>query len=41
MKRIASFIAKVLSNSGDEKVKEEVRQEVREMCQRRPIPGLA
>jgi len=40
MKRIASFIAKVLSHLGDEKVQEEVRQDVREMCQRHPIPGL-
>ena len=41
MKRIASFIAKVLSHSQDGKVQEEVRQDVREMCQRHPIPGLA
>jgi glycine hydroxymethyltransferase len=41
MKRIASLIAKVLSRLGDEKVQEEVRQDVREMCQRHPIPGLA
>jgi len=41
MKRIASFIAKVLSASGDKKVQEQVRQEVQEMCQRFPIPGLA
>jgi glycine hydroxymethyltransferase len=40
MKRIASFIAKVLSRLGDEKVQEEVRQDVWEMCQRHPIPGL-
>jgi glycine hydroxymethyltransferase len=41
MKRIAAFIAKVLSHSGDEKVKAEVRQDVMEMCQKHPIPGLA
>jgi glycine hydroxymethyltransferase len=40
IKRIASFITKVLSSSGDEGVQERVRQEVREMCQRFPIPGL-
>jgi glycine hydroxymethyltransferase len=40
MKRIASFIAKVLSHLRDEKVQKEVRQDVREMCQRHPIPGL-
>ncbi|HEY4711186.1 MAG TPA: serine hydroxymethyltransferase [Dehalococcoidia bacterium] len=41
MKRIASFIAKVLSPSGDKRTQEQVRQEVREMCQQFPIPGLA
>ena len=41
MKRIASFIAKVLSSLGDKRVQKQVRQEVREMCQQFPIPGLA
>lgn len=41
MKRIASLIAKVLSSSEDKRVQEQVRQEVREMCQQFPIPGLA
>jgi glycine hydroxymethyltransferase len=41
MKRIASLIARVLSPSGDKRAKEQVRQEVREMCQQFPIPGLA
>jgi glycine hydroxymethyltransferase len=41
MKRIASFIAKVLSPAGDKRVQKQVREEVREMCQRFPIPGLA
>ncbi len=41
MKRIASLIAKVLSLSEDERVQKQVRQEVREMCQQFPIPGLA
>ena len=41
MKRIASFISKVLSPSGDKKVQEQVRQEVQDMCQQYPIPGLA
>lgn len=41
MKRVASFIVKVLSSSGDKRVQEQVRQEVREMCQHFPIPGLA
>jgi glycine hydroxymethyltransferase len=41
IKRIASLIVKVLSNSGDKQTQEQVRQEVREMCQQFPIPGLA
>jgi len=41
IKRIASLIIKVLSPPGDKRAQEQVRQEVREMCQRFPIPGLA
>ncbi len=41
MKRIASLIVRVLSSSGDSHTQEQVRQEVREMCQQFPIPGLA
>jgi glycine hydroxymethyltransferase len=41
MKRIASFIAGVLSSSEDKRVQKQVRQEVREMCRQFPIPGLA
>jgi len=41
MKRIASLIARVLSTLGDKRAQEQVRQEVREMCQQFPIPGLA
>jgi glycine hydroxymethyltransferase len=41
MKRIASLIIKVLSPSVDKRTQEQVRQEVREMCRRFPIPGLA
>jgi glycine hydroxymethyltransferase len=41
MKRIASLIARVLSPSGDKQAQKQVRQEVREMCQQFPIPGLA
>jgi glycine hydroxymethyltransferase len=41
MKRIASLIAKVLAPSGDRQAQKQVRQEVGEMCQRFPIPGLA
>ena len=41
MKRIAALIVKVLSSSGDKRAQEQARQEVREMCQQFPIPGLA
>ena len=41
IKRIASLIVKVLSPSGDKRAQEQARQEVREMCQQFPIPGLA
>jgi glycine hydroxymethyltransferase len=41
MKRIASFIVKVLSTSVDKRTQEQVRQEIQEMCQRFPVPGLA
>ena len=40
MKRIASFIARVLSPSGNKRAQEQVHQEVQEMCQQFPIPGL-
>ena len=40
-KHIASLIARVLSHLGDEHVQEQVRQEVKEMCRRFPIPGVA
>jgi glycine hydroxymethyltransferase len=41
VKHIASLIARVLSPSGDKRAQKQVRQEVREMCQQFPIPGLA
>jgi len=41
MKRIASLIAKVLSPAVDKTAQEQVRQEVREMCQQFRIPALA
>jgi len=40
MKRIASFIAKVLSPSEDRQAQKQIRQEVREICRRFPVPGL-
>jgi glycine hydroxymethyltransferase len=41
VKRIAALIAQVLSPSGDKRAQKRVRQEVREICQQFPIPGLA
>jgi glycine hydroxymethyltransferase len=41
MKRVASLIVKVLSSSEDKRAQEQTRQEVREMCQQFPVPGLA
>jgi glycine hydroxymethyltransferase len=41
MKHIVSLIARVLSPSGDKQAQKQVRQEVQEMCQQFPIPGLA
>jgi glycine hydroxymethyltransferase len=40
MKRIAFLIAKVLSPSGDKRAQKQIRQQIREMCQQFPIPGL-
>ena len=40
MKRVASFIAKVLSPLGDKRAQKQVRQGVQEICQRFPVPGL-
>jgi glycine hydroxymethyltransferase len=40
MKLVAAFIVKVISPPDDKKVWEEVRQEVKLMCQRFPVPGI-
>jgi glycine hydroxymethyltransferase len=40
MKRIAALIVKVISHPDDEKVREEVRQEIAQMCQCFPVPGI-
>jgi glycine hydroxymethyltransferase len=41
MKRVASLIVKVLAHAGDAHVERQVRTEVKEICHRFPIPGLA
>jgi glycine/serine hydroxymethyltransferase len=40
MKHIAALIVKVISHHEDEKVLEEVRQEVAQMSRRFPVPGI-
>ena len=41
MRRVASLIIKVLSSSADKRTQEQVRLEIRDLCQQFPIPGLA
>jgi glycine hydroxymethyltransferase len=38
--KVAHLIARVLSGMGDEAVKQQVKQEVKEMTSRFPVPGL-
>jgi glycine hydroxymethyltransferase len=40
MKRIASLIVKVITNIGNDKVRSQVTEEVRQICQRFPTPGI-
>jgi len=40
MKRIAALIFQVLSSPADEHIQKQARQEVREVCQRFPVPGI-
>jgi len=40
MKHIAALIAKVVFHPGDERIQKRVCQEVKEMCQLFPIPGI-
>lgn len=39
IRQVTAFIVKVLSHPDDKKVQEEVRSEVKALCQRFPIPG--
>ena len=41
MRRVAALIIKVLSSSADKRTQEQVRLEIRDLCQQFPIPGLA
>ncbi len=40
MERIATLIAEVIGNIGNRDVQSQVRQEVKEMCSRFPVPGI-
>ena len=40
MKRIAALMVTVINNIGDESVQNQVRQEVKQMCSRFPLPGV-
>jgi glycine hydroxymethyltransferase len=40
MKRIASLIVKVITNIDDPNIRDQVSQEVSEMCRRFPVPGI-
>ncbi len=40
MKHIASLIVRTLSHLGDQRVEKQVREEVKEICQHFPIPGI-
>jgi len=40
IKLIASLIVRVFSNLGNEKINEEIRQQVNEICNKFPVPGI-
>lgn len=40
MKQIAAWIVKVISNIGDQNIKNQVKDEVKQMCTRFPVPGI-
>ncbi len=40
MKLIAALIVRVVNSSADQKVQDEVRQDVAEICRRFPVPGI-
>jgi glycine hydroxymethyltransferase len=41
MKVIAGHIVKVIKNIDDEKIREEVKQEITKICRKFPVPGIA
>jgi len=40
MQRVATLIAKIIGNIGNRDVQSQVRQEVKEICSRFPVPGI-
>jgi len=40
MKHIASLIVKVITNIGDDSIQRQIGQEVSQICQRFPAPGI-
>ena len=40
MNHIASLVVKVITNIGDLDIQEQVRQEVRQLCSRFPVPEI-
>jgi len=40
MKQIGGWITRIISNIGDEAIESEVRDEVRQLCLRFPIPSM-
>jgi glycine hydroxymethyltransferase len=40
IKRTAALVVRMLSNIGDARVQKEIREEVRQMCARFPVPGI-
>ena len=40
MKRIASLMVKVIKDIADQNIQKEVREEVGQICQRFPVPGI-
>jgi glycine hydroxymethyltransferase len=40
MKQIAAWIVKVISNIGDQNLKQQIKEEVLQMCSKFPVPGI-
>ncbi len=40
MRQIAAWIVKIISNIGDAAVKQQIKEEVAQLCTRFPVPGI-